>query len=54
MKDYSLEADIRALGEALYMPGQANWQGKKEKFQAALSCIDLRYPYKARVKMVKT
>lgn len=36
------------------MPSQAKWQGKKEKFQAALSCIGLRYSYKTWVKMIKT
>lgn len=47
IKDYPSEAEVRALGEALCCPKKAVWQGKKDKFQATLSCAGLKYPHKA-------
>lgn len=37
------------------LSGQTRWVGKeKDRFQGALSCPGLRYPYKAWVKFLKT
>lgn len=47
IKDYSMKVVVRAVRKALCMPDQAKWKGKKEKFQAELSCASLWYPYKA-------
>lgn len=54
IKEYPMEDDVRAIGEALCRPGEAKWQGKEDKFQVALSCTRVKYPHKLWERMLKT
>lgn len=53
IKEFTIKASIWELEESLYLLSQAKWMGKKDKFQAALSCPGHKCPYKSWVKFLK-
>lgn len=44
IKEYTTEADIKVMREALCWPREAKWVSKKSEFQTALSYTGLKYP----------